>query len=1235
MGDKRCMGCMERFPDKLNMCPFCGYVVDTPVENAVHIEPGTLLADRYIVGKVLGYGGFGVTYVGWDGKLRQKVAIKEYFPTEFSTRMPGKTMLTLSNDQKKREQFESGLLKFVDEAKRLAKFQNTPGIVKIFDAFKENDTAYIIMEYLEGETLTEMLARVGTIDEDRAVNMLMPVMKSLETVHQTGIIHRDIAPDNIFITKDGDVKLIDFGASRYATTSHSRSITVIIKPGYSPEEQYRSRGDQGPHTDVYALAATLYKMITGTVPPDALERRTSCETKRRDLIRLPHLLNKRISKNIENALLNALNVRIEDRTPDIESFIQELRADPPVKRRYGNIKKIDLYQWPLWTKIAIPVAALLIIVGGVFAINSIIHISPPSEAVIPDGMVVVPDIEGEKMSVATSTIKKGSLNATIAGNIESDYIEAEKIVLQDPLGGSYQDRYGNVNIWVSGGKIIELVVPLLSGSTEDEALSKLNEAGFKNIRKAGEEYDELVEAGLIKSQSPEYTGEKVSEDTEITYIVSLGPKPFSMPSVAGKTVEEAEAVLKDTGLKISYTQVVGDDKDVGKIKEQSIKAGESAKKGDEVVLSVITKKPTIDVEDVVGLDKAEAESKLKAQGFKVNTGDEEYSDEPEGRVLRQNPAAGSSQTEGTTITIVVSRGPQQTSIIKPSEESEPEPEPDSGSVSKPEPEKNTKISVSNVVGKTRNVAETILVNQGFAVSVTSIYSDRYSAGYVMEQDPSAGSYKNKGATVKIFVSKGTEKVSVPDVTGKSQSAARSALEDKGFKVSISESYNSSVSKGTVFSQSPNSGSMAEKGATVIIVVSLGEKPPEAVTVPNVAGKSQSDASSILTNAGLKVSVNESYSSTVAAGKVISQSPASGNSVDKNSTVTITVSKGVQKVTVPNVAGKSQSIAESTLKNTGLKVSVNESYSNTVAAGNVISQSPSSGSSVNKNSTVTITVSKGAEKVKVPNVTGKSESAATSALKNAGFKISIKQDYSNTVTSGNVISQSPSAGSSVAKNSTVTITVSMGSKPVSGWVLISEMPKDAEIVEHKWVYDYVTTTTSNSSELSGYTRYDETWEWGNWGDWSGWQNDYISSSDSREVDTQYISPTYKTQYNYNRWSTNNSYDYPGNHGPCKGTWGGRYCQYYFEHGWTDERLPYFGSQDSNQYGHFDIWGTNTNAWYNEWTQQVQTGGDYTQYRYRERSKIYTYYFRKTETKESSTQVTAGGNISNVREYVKYR
>ena len=179
----RCLGCMQPFDSENRVCPHCGYAVGTPAEEAIHMTPGTMLAGRYIVGKVLGYGGFGVTYIGWDERLEQRVAVKEYLPSEFSTRVPGHSQVTVF-DGDRNEQFMSGMDKFVEEARHLAQFQNEPGIVRVFDSFKENDTAYIIMEYLEGRTLSAYLEEVGTIPEDQAVEMLTPLMESLQVVHE-------------------------------------------------------------------------------------------------------------------------------------------------------------------------------------------------------------------------------------------------------------------------------------------------------------------------------------------------------------------------------------------------------------------------------------------------------------------------------------------------------------------------------------------------------------------------------------------------------------------------------------------------------------------------------------------------------------------------------------------------------------------------------------------------------------------------------------------------------------------------------------------------------------------------------------------------------------------------------------------------------------------------------------------------------------------------------------------
>ena len=647
----RCHNCFDEYDPALGKCPHCGYVPGAPAEEAIHMDPGSLLRNRYAIGKVLGFGGFGVTYLAWDVKLEQKVAIKEYLPGEFSTRMPGQSRISVFSGDKA-EQFTDGMHKFVEEARRLAHFQNEPGIVTVFDSFEENNTAYIVMEYLEGETLTERLKREGRIQEDEAVTMLLPLMESLEKVHAEGILHRDIAPDNIFLTKDGQVKLIDFGAARYATTSYSRSLTVVIKPGYSPEEQYRSRSDQGPHTDVYALGATLYKMITGETPPDAMERRAKYEGQNKDILIPPQKYAKGLSLARRNAILNAMNVRIEDRTPDVETFIRELNADPPAKRIYGKIKKIDPYAWPLWLKVLLPALGAIALIVGVLMLTGVISFSRYSKVIImPDGTVQVPDVEGLTSADAIKTMENNKLNIVSGGTVQSEFAPAGYIVLQEPAAGSYAPVNATVKVIVSAGTGVIppfngiATVPYVEWDTLADAKDKLSQAGFAEPE-VEEIYDDYCKEGCVVSANRE-AGEKLQAGSVLKLKLSKGPKPFQVKDVGGMSEEAAKTTLENQGLQVETVYRVDHNAAIGNVIEQD-KTG-LVKKGETVTLTVSAEA----IMDVTGKTAAEAEKALKEQGLTVRYNYGHGSNEENwGIIVDQNPAAG-TVNDGGSVTLFV------------------------------------------------------------------------------------------------------------------------------------------------------------------------------------------------------------------------------------------------------------------------------------------------------------------------------------------------------------------------------------------------------------------------------------------------------------------------------------------------------------------------------------------------------------------------------------------------------
>ncbi len=520
---KRCLRCFQKYEENKTECPWCGFRESQQLKEPQYLSAGTVLQNRYEIGAVVGAGGFGITYAAWDRILEQRVAIKEYMPGEFSTRAPGETRVSVYGGEKE-EQYKNGRDKFYEESQRLAKFQDVPGIVQIYNSFEENETAYLVMEFLEGETLGERLKRDKRILEQEAVGIILPVLQALTEVHRVGILHRDIAPNNIFLTKDGGVKLLDFGASRSVTGTHSKSLTVLYKEGYTPEEQYRSRGDQGTWTDVYEVAATLYKMLTGTVPPGALERR------RKDTLKLPSKMGIKVTKQTEQALLNALNVDVRYRTKTADEFMQELMGTEKTKAHFVRTEEKKQGSIPLWIKGSVGTLLcgmgvyLVLLFTGVISGSGIefVHFG------IPEGSTRVPNLVNTEIEEAQKKAEESNLKFLITDKQFSTTIPENRILSQELAAGSLTEKENSIRVVVSAG---------------------LNSMTAEEIQKEG---IELVQ----------------------------------IPDLQYQDMKEAVGMLQDAGLDVKLEYVTTGIVEGGKVTAQSVAAGEQLVKGESITLSV-------------------------------------------------------------------------------------------------------------------------------------------------------------------------------------------------------------------------------------------------------------------------------------------------------------------------------------------------------------------------------------------------------------------------------------------------------------------------------------------------------------------------------------------------------------------------------------------------------------------------------------------------------------------------
>ena len=438
----QCRSCGEWYDETIasGICPHCGHIEETgnkTGEEKKRIDPrwlpaGTILHDRYEVKEVLGAGGFGVTYKAWDHQNAVYKAIKEYYQQGVANRVPG-TKEVLISAPKQREEFEYGKKRLIEEAKIVAKFQS-PSIVRVDGYFEENNTSYMVMEYLPLDTLEEyIIKRKRVLTPEIAVKLGVNICDALSELHQAGVIHRDIAPDNIFVTEDGSVKIIDFGSARLSREDTNDRL-IVAKPGFAPPEQYEkidlSNDKQKAWTDIYELGATLYLALTGVVPTESSNRKADMD-KNEDSVKDPAAINQSIPEFLNNTIMQAMAVDIHERfqTADEmkQALLQQKKVEPlPIIRKRKKTRRTAGIVGGL------AVAAVLVAVGTRW------YQSKRADAVIPPSHISVWYAVSSNEDEANR--KNAVMEAIIAGLDEGETFQNVEVELRAIPEETYQEE---------------------------------------------------------------------------------------------------------------------------------------------------------------------------------------------------------------------------------------------------------------------------------------------------------------------------------------------------------------------------------------------------------------------------------------------------------------------------------------------------------------------------------------------------------------------------------------------------------------------------------------------------------------------------------------------------------------------------------------------------------------------------------------------------------------------------
>ena len=551
----RCIYCMEELRTRLITCPHCGRSLEQQDSDPRYLKPETVLQGKYIVGAALGAGGFGITYVGWDTTLERKVAIKEYYPRLYSRRDDDGNTVTASA-MNATDKFNAGLDRFLQEAKSLRELHGVEGVVAVDNFFRENGTGYIIMEFLEGKDVRTMLKEsTERVDYEWCRRVILTILDTLSKIHEKGILHRDIAPDNVLVTKEGIIKLIDFGAARHEEGIEVENTESLVKPGYSPIEQYTSITPQGPYTDLYATAALMYFMVTGEKPPSAIDRRDGA------VLAAPSDMGVKIPEKAEMGMMMCLNIMPEHRLESAKEFMETLDgADftPDYEPNWNLIPEKKRGLKSTRVKIELLIALLLVLVLGGVAVTRLVS----EEEGLSIGDATDPDrmpregIVDHSPEVAIDAIRqrgiKNPIRVNIKYNSSMDAKENTDTVLEViPREGEMLDEGDEIKLTVNSNHYISL-----PGGETLESMTGMDKAVVADVFSTLELADDYIvcdgrnfgEAesfdGIIDVKDLDYgEGVTIGEEGSSLVEIVLGKEPtvvFSMGSQNDYTVLNSE-----------------------------------------------------------------------------------------------------------------------------------------------------------------------------------------------------------------------------------------------------------------------------------------------------------------------------------------------------------------------------------------------------------------------------------------------------------------------------------------------------------------------------------------------------------------------------------------------------------------------------------------------------------------------------------------------------------------------